>query len=273
MQRGASLIADIDACTPSAGEAAFWWLGQHSWVVKTRSKVLYFDPFLSPLDGRLVPPLLAPEEIRHADFIFGSHDHVDHIDRAVWPALAASAAKARFIVPDLLREKLACELQIPADRFAGLDDGKTVELGGLRISAIAAAHEFLDQDPASGRFPYLGFIVECDGVTIYHAGDTCIYEGMITKLRRWKIDLAFLPINGRDARRLSAGWIGNMTYPEAADLAGALQPGLTVPAHYEMFAFSPGDVAGFADYMRVKYPKLVVKVCEHGARNLVGRDR
>ena len=37
---------------------------------------------------------------------------------------------------------------------------------------------------------------------MYHSGDTCIYEGMYSKLRNWnKIDVMFIPINGRDAKR------------------------------------------------------------------------
>lgn len=269
VQTGARLIADIDKTKVNAGAAAFWWLGQHSFVVKTARRVLYFDPFLSAVPDRLIPPLLAPAEVKHAHLIFGSHDHLDHIDRAILPVLAQASPASRIVVPELLRESLARDLAIAPVRFAGLDDGLTVEIEGVRVSAVAAAHEFLDQDPATGRFPYLGYIVECDGVTIYHAGDTCIYEGLVSKLRRWEIDLAFLPINGRDARRLAAGWIGNMTYQEAADLAGAIRPRLTVPAHYDMFAFNPGDVGAFRDYMRVKYPQLAARVCEHGTQQLL----
>ena len=59
-----------------------------------------------------------------------------------------------------------------------------------------------------------------------------------------------------DARRLKRHCIGNMTYQEAADLAGALQPGLTVPAHYDMFAMNSLNPKLFFDYMKVKYPTL-----------------
>ena len=46
-----------------------------------------------------------------------------------------------------------------------------------------------------------------------------------------------------------------MTYQEAADLVGGLEVRLTVPAHYDMFAFNAEDVALFVDYMKVKYPQ------------------
>ncbi|MGD0092496.1 MAG: MBL fold metallo-hydrolase [Planctomycetota bacterium] len=272
MLTGTKLIADVDACQVQPGQLALWWLGQHSFIVKLGATVIYIDPYLSARSTRLVPPLLRPEEMTNAAFICGTHDHSDHIDRPVWPALAAASPAAKFVVPELLREKLAQELHIPVERFIGLDDGKTImaqlqqQAGELKISAVAAAHEFLDQDPATGRYPHLGYIVEGNGCTLYHSGDCCIYEGLQTKLRRWRFDVVFLPINGRDAKRLASNCLGNMTYQEAADLAGALQPRLTIPAHYDMFPNNLGDPAAFSDYMHVKYPKLKVHVCGHGRR-------
>jgi len=266
MSSGSDLIADINACAPGAGELALWWLGQHSFVIKIRTRVMYLDPFLTNMKGRQVPSLLSPSDITNADVILGTHDHADHIDRPAWPALAKASPQAKFVVPALLRDKLSADLKIPADRFIGLDDGTTASCAGLKISAVAAAHEFLDQDPVTGEYPYLGYIVEGAGTALYHAGDCCIYEGLQTKLKRWKFDLMILPINGRDAVRYAANCIGNMTYQEAADLAGALQPRLTIPAHYDMFATNLGDPKAFADYMRVKYPKLKVLVCTHGER-------
>jgi L-ascorbate metabolism protein UlaG (beta-lactamase superfamily) len=271
MKTGSELIRDVDDCTLEYGQLALWWLGQHSFILKLGQQIIYIDPFLSDLRERQVPPLLLAQDIRHAALVLGSHDHTDHIDRAVWPALAAHSRQARFIVPDLLRDQLARDLHIPAERFLGLDDGASVEAAGLRVSGVAAAHEFLDRDPASGRYPYLGYVVEGNGCSLYHAGDSCIYEGLQTKLRAWQLDVVLLPINGRDARRLAANCIGNMTYQEAADLAGALQPGLTIPTHYDMFAFNREDPGLFVDYMHVKYPQLEVHVCEYGERHVYQR--
>ena len=273
MLMGKDLINDINSCDVSAGELAIWWLGQHSFIVKAGSTVIYLDPFLTPMKTRRVAPLLAPADVANATIICGSHDHVDHIDRQVWPDLAKASPAARFIVPDLLREGLARDLGISADRFIGLDDGRHCRVNGIEIHGVAAAHEFLDQDAASGRFPYLGYIIEVGGCTIYHAGDCCIYEGLLTRLKRWPLDMVFLPINGRDATRLAAGCIGNMTYQEAADLAGALRPGLTVPAHYEMFASNSQAPAPFIDYMAVKYPHLRTVLLRHGECFMYQRER
>ncbi len=266
MPVGLDLISDIDQFTPARDELGIWWLGQHSFVLKIADKIIYLDPFLSGVEGRQVAPLLEASQIHHADVICGSHDHADHIDRPVWPAMAMAAPRAKFVVPNLLRLGLAKDLGIASDRFVGLDDGQTVDVNGVHISAIAAAHELLDPDPVSGEYPCLGFIIQAAGWTIYHAGDTCLYNGMIAKLRQWRHDVMFLPINGRDAKRYAAGIVGNMTYQEAADLAGTLQPRWVIPAHYEMFASNSVDSRDFVEFCRIKYPAIKTHVCIHGER-------
>ena len=90
---------------------------------------------------------------------------------------------------------------------------------------------------------------------IYHAGDTLRYEGMLPALKAFgPMDVALLPINGRDGERYRRNCIGNMTYQEAADLAGELQPRMVIPGHWDMFRDNPGDPEAFADYLDAKYP-------------------
>ena len=267
MLTGKPLIDDVNQATLEGGQLAFWWLGQQSWIVKIGRTVLYLDPFLTPLDGRTTPAMMQPEEITNATIISGTHDHGDHIDRPVWPALAKASPAAKFIVPGLLLEGLARDLGIPEGRFVGIDDGSSAEVAGVRISGVAAAHEMLDRDERTGRYPHMTYVFEAGGLSVFHAGDTCKYEGLETKLRAWpRFDLALLPINGRDAVRLRSGCIGNMTYQEAADLAGAIRPRLTVPAHWDMFRMNSEDPQKFVDYVGVKYPALRTHLPRHGER-------
>ena len=262
MKTGKALIDDINNLSLPQGGVAFWWLGQLSYVVKVAGQVLYFDPFLAPMPRRLVPPLVAPEQVTHADWVFGSHDHGDHIDPVAIPGIAAASPQARFVCSRVARKKLL-RLGGPEARIVALDEGLTYEQGGVRVSPIAAEHEFFDRDPELG-YPYLCYVVEADGVTLLHTGDTLRYDGMVAKLSKWRFDVIFVPINGRDAARYARNCIGNMTYQEAVDLAGALRPRLTVPGHYEMFEGNTENVQLFADYMRVKFPDLAFWVGEHG---------
>ena len=139
----------------------------------------------------------------------------------------------------------------------------------MTIRAIAASHEFLDQDQETGLFPHLQYVVECNGVRIHHAGDTVRYEGMMPALKAFgPLDAELLPINGRDAKRLLRNCIGNMTYQEAADLAGDVRPKMVIPGHWDMFADNSEDPELFKKYIEAKYkdglvcriPKVLGKI-------------
>lgn len=264
MNRGYDLAREIEEARVAPGALAFWWLGQMGYAVKTERRTLFFDPYLAPDPARAVPPLLTPEDIQCADWVFGSHDHGDHIDPVAFTGIASASPKARFVCSRVAARSVQ-GVGIPDKRIVTLDEGLVHEEDGLRISAVAAAHEFLDRDDVLG-YPYLSYIVEVDGVTLYHSGDTCCYEGLLTKLKRWRYDLFCVCINGRDARRYTGNCIGNMTYQEAVDLAGALRPRLTVPGHYEMFASNSEDPSLFTAYLEAKYPGLAAWVGPHGQR-------
>ncbi|MBF0245332.1 MAG: MBL fold metallo-hydrolase [Planctomycetes bacterium] len=273
MKTGRGLIDEINGTETAPGCGAAWWLGQHGFVFKLGHAVCYIDAFLSPHPERLIPPLLRPEEITNADLICGSHDHTDHIDRETWPAIAEASPKARFAVPLLLREQIIAELRLAPERVVGMDEGLLAEVEGLCLSAVPAAHEFLDTDTETGLHPYIGFVLNGNGVCVYHSGDTCLYEGLPALLRQWDFDAAFLPINGRDAERLARKCIGNLTFQEAVDLAGAIHADLSVPTHFDMFKGNSENPAKFLDYMRVKYPQRHAILPRHGERFFFGQDR
>jgi L-ascorbate 6-phosphate lactonase len=153
MKTGKELIEDIDKCMPARGSLAFWWLGQIGFVIKLRDTTIYIDPFLSDYPDRKVSSLFKPHELVNADYILGTHDHIDHIDRAVWHELSLNSPNAAFVVPKMLIDSLSIDLKIPHHRFIGLDDGVLYENHGLKISGIASAHEFLDQDMGAGCYP------------------------------------------------------------------------------------------------------------------------
>ncbi len=255
MKYGVELVEDIRQRKVEKGRLCFWWLGQISFALKTHRKTIYLDPYLNPSKSRLCPPLMKPDELVNADIVTGSHDHSDHIDHWALPGIMKASPKAVLVASEAHAGTLA-KLGLDKSRLRLLDDGRALDEDGVKITAVKAAHEFFDEEKFGGRYPFLSFVIETDGVTVFHSGDTCVYDGQASSLKKWSFDLAFLPINGRDAKRLGSGCIGNMTYQEAADLAGAVRPKVTVPGHYGMFAKNTEDPSLFTDYMAVKYPGL-----------------
>ena len=238
------------------GTAALWWMGQMGLWVKMGNTVLSIDYFASDIERRQVPPPVPAEQVRGIDAFLGTHDHLDHIDHAAWKTWAKTCPEALFIFPALHAGAVTADGVDPS-RQRGMGEGRICQIGSVTIRAIAAAHEFLSPDPETGLHPCLQYIIEGNGVRLYHAGDTLRYEGMLGKLHGvGAIDAALVPINGRDGERYRRNCIGNMTFQEAADLAGELRPGLAIPGHWDMFANNPGDPAAFMDYLGAKYPGL-----------------
>lgn len=240
------------------GTAALWWLGQMGLIVKAGNTVVCIDYYASSGKKRQTPVPIPAGEIDNIDAFLGSHDHLDHIDHEAWKIWAKTNPKAKFVYPEMHRDKIMADGIITGSAI-GLNDGESVQIGDITITAIAASHEFLDQDPETGLYPCLQYIISGNGVRIYHAGDTVRYEGMLHKIKSFgRIDAALLPINGRDAKRYRRGCIGNMTYQEAADLAGEAGIRMVIPGHWDMFADNSADPEEFADYLDAKYQGEII---------------
>lgn len=264
-KHGAALLEEIAETTPDTGSLALWHVGQSGFVVKAGPSTLVFDPFLAPSSERMRrtwEPPFAAEDLTGADFVFCSHDHGDHLDPVAVKGIAAASPRARFIAPPAAHGRLAA-LGIPPQRIIAAEVGETRSYGQLTVHAVPAAHGDLkdpvaeyvwDAHPERG-FRFVGFLVEVNGVRLYHAGDTTIYPGMVDRLLPLRPDLALIPINGRDWFRERLGIIGNTDAREAADLGHAIGADVIVPMHYDMFAGNPGKPGWFAEYCVETYPE------------------
>lgn len=219
------------------------WFGQASVALRLGGTTVLIDPFLSPHPERLVPPPFAAEEARGVDLVLVTHDHLDHLDEAALPAIAAASPHALVVVPEEVVERVV-ELGVERSRVQGLPpDGRT-EIGAVTVEAVPACHGEGTAD-AYRLGPFLGYVVSAGGARVYHAGDTILFDGLVERLRQLGIDLALLPINGRDEEREAQGIVGNMDAREAAQLAQAIGADAVVPLHWDMFAVNPGDPAAF----------------------------
>jgi L-ascorbate metabolism protein UlaG (beta-lactamase superfamily) len=129
---------------------------------------------------------------------------------------------------------------------AGIDDGGTVELSGIRFHGVASAHETVERDER-GQVKALGYVLQFGGWSLYHSGDTLRYEGMAEPLRRFAVDVALLPINGRAPERRVPG---NLSGAEAAQLAHDMGAKLVIPCHFDMFEFNTASPDEFIDGCR-----------------------
>jgi L-ascorbate metabolism protein UlaG (beta-lactamase superfamily) len=242
-QKDDALLADL-----ARGHDGAWWLGQSGFLVRVAGSAVLFDPYLSDAltekyagtdkpHERMTEQVIDPARLGGLAVITSSHNHTDHLDAATLRPLFAANPQAAFLIPEANRAFVAQRLGVDPAWPLGLDDGTHLAVGGWHFTGIAAAHNEIDRDH-QGRCHYLGFIAQRGGRTFYHSGDTLLYPGLVEKLRAFRIDVAFLPINGNRPERRVAG---NLDGREAACLAHAIGARLVIPHHYEMFRFNTAD--------------------------------
>lgn len=239
-----AFLADVRAAP--ADRLNLWWLGQSGYLVQWQGHHLLIDPYLSDSltkkyantdkpHVRMTERVIAPHKLDFIDVVTSSHNHTDHLDGDTLIPLLNANPDLAIIVSAANLGFAAARLQVSPQKLTAIGtDGEAVNIGPFTFSAIPSAHEKLETNP-DGEHVYIGYLIEVGRRTIYHSGDCSPYDGLIERLQEWQIDVAILPINGRDPGR---GVAGNFSPREAADLGVQVGAGLVIPCHYEMFEFN-----------------------------------
>ena len=234
---------------PADGLFLLWWLGQSGYALRHRDRMAVIDPYLSDSltrkyagtekpHVRLQPIWIEPSWLAQSlvTVVSASHQHTDHLDadtlRPMMDRFRGWNTSLPLVAPEAWRGLAADRAGLDPAAIVGLDDGASVAAGGFEFAAVPSAHPLLERDDR-GLNRYLGYVIRFGGWSVYHAGDTVVYDGMVDRLRNHgPIDVAILPINGK---------VGNMGGRDAARLAKDIGARLVIPCHYDMFAFNTAD--------------------------------
>lgn len=231
-------------------DVTLWWLGQAGFAIRAGGELLFIDPYLSDVladkyrgqifpHARIHPSPVNPSDVTGLSLVLCTHGHTDHMDLGSIPYLQTSSDPL-FVIPRAEAVKGVAR-GIPANRLLGLDAGETFGYRNtVSITAVPAAHEELSTD-SYGQNLFLGYVIDIGGVRIYHSGDCAPYPGQAEILRHLHIDLALLPVNGRDAHRREHGVPGNFELEEAVALCRAAGIGALVVHHWGLFEFNSAD--------------------------------
>jgi L-ascorbate metabolism protein UlaG (beta-lactamase superfamily) len=251
------------------------WLGQSGFLVRHPAGDVLVDPWFSAHELREWPAPRIEDLPGRVAWLLATHEHGDHLDLPALPALMEHQPDARIVLPGPLVARTSAV--VPGSQVIGVQPGTTVEGPGVRVTAVRAWHGVtVDDGYTDGRgvrgespTPFCGFVVEIDGAVLYHAGDTILGEGMIDELRPLGIDVALLPVNGRDAAREEAGILGNLWPDEAIELATAIGARWLVPMHFDMVrgnTIAPETVLGSSRLVGGA-PRVVIPT-RHGSLTL-----
>ncbi|MGB9623484.1 MAG: MBL fold metallo-hydrolase [Phycisphaerae bacterium] len=232
-------------------DIALWWLGQAGFALRFRDHYMLIDPYLSDSLAvkyagtefphvRMMPPPIVPANVKNLDWCLCTHRHSDHMDPGTLPELARQNPRCRFVLPRA-EGRHAVEIGVPATHRILLDDGDRFEpVADVSILAVASAHETLERD-TDGLCRFLGYVIRLGRVTLYHSGDCVPYDGLAERLRVTGVQVALLPVNGRDECRRSGGIPGNFNLHEALRLRRQAGIRYLVVHHFGMFDFNTVD--------------------------------
>ncbi len=253
----------MNATTAPHGSLALWWLGQMGVAIKGQHTVLYFDPYLTgrlPADAqpgeiwvRAFPPPLLPHEVSNATAVLCSHEHGDHTDPGTLRGIAAASPAATFVISGWAQPQ-ADQAGIAPERRI-LARSTPISIGEFTITPVAAAHVTREFDEQRGE-RWMGFLVEGNGVVLYHSGDTVHFDGYFEQMRALPTaDLAVVASNGRDARRDSHDILGNFNPAEAVWAAQQLGWDTLIFGHNDLFAFNSQSPGSMAEAVATVHPR------------------
>jgi L-ascorbate metabolism protein UlaG (beta-lactamase superfamily) len=195
-----------------------------------------------------------PAKLKGIRVVTSSHNHTDHLDAATLLPVLENNPGVKMIIPEANRAFVAERLKAAPDFFIGLNDGLELKTGPFHFYGLPAAHNTIDRDE-KGNCRCMGYIIRFGKWTIYHSGDTLLFDGLIDQLKPFNIDLALLPINGDDPSR---GVAGNFSAAEAVKVAKEAGIKCLVPCHYDMFTFNTADVNEFATLAKAAGQKYLI---------------
>lgn len=206
------------------------WLTQGAFLFESGGTRLVVDPYMSDFLElnhkltRLTPFPLTKQELR-PDWLFCTHNHLDHLDPQTVEELGRMYPACRFAGPQSCYDHFQ-KLGIEAARCTLAQIGTPLACGAFNLLPVPAFHS----DPCA-----VGVIIEAEGKRIYLSGDSNYAPELVSDATRG-CDAVFLCVNGK---------LGNMSLEDAVRVVEAIRPRAALPMHYGLFAENTVDPAPF----------------------------
>ena len=205
--------------------------GQSTIYFESNDKKVIVDPFISGNDKSDLD-----EQTLDVDYIILTHGHGDHFGDVVE---LANRNHATVIG--------SAEVQGYLTTYHGIEHAHGMNIGGKyqfdfgTVKFVQAFHSssYTNEDgiPVYLGMP-MGVIIEAEGKTIYHAGDTGLFSDMKLIAERHPVDVCFIPIGDN----FTMG-IEDASYA----INEFIKPKISVPIHYNTFPLIERDPQKFKE--------------------------
>ena len=228
------------------GKTHLFSVGQAGFIIKSPNGILlgvdlYLSDYSQRDEGhigfkRMLPKILGKKDLVF-DYLICTHPHSDHFDYDSVQELMDNDKTKMFASVEC--KPLADSLGLQNGNISYVKPGDNARAGDFIL-------HFINCDHGTGAPDAFGIIVEVDGKRFLEVGDSCLRLDRVDEyLSFGPLDVMIAPINGA---------YGNLNEEDCARLSSHLNPKLTIPCHYGMFASHFGLPGKFMDWMKVLCP-------------------
>jgi L-ascorbate metabolism protein UlaG (beta-lactamase superfamily) len=214
-----------------SGEIGVTWIGHASFLIQMNGRSLLIDPNWAKwlkVIKRLRQPGMELHDLPHIDLVLVTHAHFDHLDRRT----LREVARDQPIVVPFEVGNLVHDLGFKS--VHELHYWETFEFENLRIT-LTPCHHWGARMLHDSHRGFGGFVIEANGRTLFHCGDTAYFDGFREIGERFPIEIALLPIGAYDP---PTGRDVHMNPEEAVRAFCELRAQTLVPMHYGTFRLS-----------------------------------
>lgn len=206
------------------------WTGSSSIIIKDNGRVIAIDPH-----G-------IKDKSLKADYILITHFHGDHMSH---DDIKSLIKKETVIVStkgviETIKEYYKGETVI-------VEAGKSYEIAGLKLDVVYGYNTNPERTKYHSKDGnYLGFIVEANGVKMYHTGDT----QRIPEMKDLDCDIMFVPVGQTYTME---------SVEEAVDAVLDTKAKLAIPMHYGLYEGKLEDAIKFKELMDKKRKAIILE--------------
>ncbi len=232
--RGENEVLELNVCNLEpkdleSREDFIIWLGHATFYMQIDGVKILTDPVFwdVPLFKRLIPMPIEPKFLK-PDIILISHGHYDHFDVKSLKALDIYKKQTKIIVPLNLSKYLKKGANV-----VELDWDEEYSYKGIKVTAVAASHWHRRKLFDFNKSLWCSFLIAGKDKSIFFAGDSAFDSHFEEIARKYKTDIALMPIGAYEPREIMQ--YNHMNPQEGLNAAKILKAKKMFPYHYATF--------------------------------------